>query len=88
MTLNKICFDKYPSTYPDSDRGNFRLYYELELVKSAYESNPQQILLERYVLILNTLGERGLYANYYTDLAIDKAAQKADWNKIIQEDNP
>lgn len=83
MTVAKINYDRSPRDYPDSDLGNLKMYYELELLRSNYESNRLMKQLTRYAVILDTLGNRGLYVDFDTDLAIDKALHKADWDELL-----
>ena len=82
--LNKIDFNKSPHEYPDNDKGNLRLYYELELLKSTYEGTECVRHLNRYILIMDTLGNRGQYIDYSTDLKIDKAVRKSDWEILLK----
>ena len=74
-----------PTTIPDSDTGNLRLYYELELLRSAYESDQGVEQLQRYAVIVDMLSKRGLYVDYASDLKIDKMFMKVDWEELISK---
>jgi len=73
---------------PDTDDGNLRLYYELELLRSQYESENLNKQLHRYIQIIDILGERGLSVDFSTDLKIDKDTRKYDWYDIISKPIP
>lgn len=74
-----------PTTIPDTDEGNMRLYYELELLRSAYESDQGVEQLQRYAIIVDLMGNRGLYVDFGSDLAIDKMLMKVDWDELINK---
>lgn len=86
--LNQIQLGRDPGEYPESYEGNLQLYYELEWLRTNYESEPLEDYLHRYILIMDTLGNRGLYIDYSTDLAIDKATHKADWREYTEKALP
>ena len=81
--LNKIDFNKSPHEYPDNDKGNLRLYYELELLKSTYEGTECDACFGRYLAIMDALGNRGQFIDYSSDLKIDKQARSSDWNEYF-----
>ena len=85
--LNKL-LKRDPSFIPDNDSGNLRLYYELELVRSQYESAPLPDLLKHYTRLIDVLGERGQFVDFSTDLMIDKALRKSDWFDLIMKPIP
>lgn len=66
---------------PDTDDGNLRLYYELELLRSNYQSDMLEKQIRRYIEILDVLGERGLWVDFSSDLKIDRDIHKRDWQK-------
>ena len=82
--LNKIQFEIEPMLYPDNDKGNLRLYYELELLKSYYETTECRTCLKRYVNIIDVLGERGSYVDFTSSLKIDKATRESDWDILLK----
>jgi len=82
--LNRVNYDVDPNTIPDTDEGNLRLYYELELLRSAYESEGLEKQLHRYITIIDILGKRGLYWDFSSELAIDKATRRDDWGIIMK----
>ena len=82
--LNRIRFDVEPDLYPDTDKGNLRLFYELEMLKSYYEGAECSNCLERYIQIIDTLGSRGHFVDFSTDLKIDKATNETDWEIILK----
>ena len=90
--INRIDFNKSPSEYPDSDRGNLKLYYELELLKSMYESNESDTYFSRYLAVMDTLGNRGHFIDFSSDLKIDKMTRASDWTEyydaVIQKPIP
>ena len=88
MQLNKVNYTRLPREIPDTDEGNLRLYYELELLRSNYESAKLKKQLDRYIQIIDVLGERGLHAPFDSDLAIDKATRRSDWYEPIMKPIP
>ena len=86
--MNKVDYMRHPRDIPDTDEGNLRLYYELELLRSNYESDKLKKQLDRYIQIIDTLAERGLYIDYSTDLEIDKATRKSDWYEPLMKPIP
>jgi len=86
--INKVDYMRHPKDIPDTDDGNMRLYYELELLRSSYESCECPTQLQRYTQIIDVLGERGLYVPFNTDLAIDVALRKYDWYDLISKPIP
>ena len=74
-TLNKIRFNVEPRLFPNTNSGNLRLYYELELLKSYYENVESQKHLDRYLLVIDELMDRGLGVDFSTDMKIDKAVK-------------
>jgi len=82
--LNKIRFEVEPDLFPDNDKGNLRLFYELEMLKSYYEGTECPNCLDRYIRIIDTLGSRGHFVDFSTDLKIDKAASEIDWEIILK----
>jgi hypothetical protein len=83
--INKIDYNVCPTTIPDSDSGNLRLYYELELLRSAYESDQGVEQLRRYAVVVDIMNKRGLYVDYDFDLKIDKIFMKVDWEELINK---
>jgi len=73
--LNKIQFEIEPMFYPDTDKGNLRLFYELELLKSYYETTECSTCFERYLKIIDTLVDREQSVDFSTELKIDKAVR-------------
>lgn len=88
MRLNRINYSLHPSMIPDTDDGNLRLYWELELLRSNYESGRLNKQLQRYIQIIDIMGNRGLTVDFSTDLEIDKATRKYDWYDIISKPIP
>jgi len=86
--LNRINYSLHPSMIPDTDDGNFRLYWELELLKGFFESDRLNKHLERYIMIIDVLGERGQFMMPYGDSEIEKVARKSDWYEIITKPIP
>jgi len=86
--INKVDYMRHPNDIPDTDEGNMRLYYELELLRSAYESEKLSKQIQRYTQIIDVLGERGLYVPFNTDLAIDVDLRKYDWYDMITKPIP
>ena len=86
--MNKVDYMRHPRDIPDTDEGNLRLYYELELLRSNYESDKLKKQLDRYIQIIDTLGERGLLAPFDSDLEIDKATRKSDWYEPLMKPIP
>jgi len=86
--INKVDYMRHPKSIPDTDDGNMRLYYELELLRSSFESCHCPTQLQRYTQIIDVLGERGLYVDFNTDLAIDVALRKYDWYDLINKPIP
>ena len=86
--MNKVDYLRHPRDIPDTDEGNLRLYFELELLRSNYESDREQKQLQRYTQIIDVFGERGLYVPFNTDLAIDKDLRKYDWYDLISKPIP
>ena len=82
--MNQIRYDVHPEMFPDNDMGNLRLFYELEMLKSYYEGTECSTCLERYIKIIDTLGSRGHYVNFSSDLKIDKATNETDWEIILK----
>jgi len=70
---------------PDTPDGNLRLYWELELLRSAYESDNGIEQLHRYATIVDLLGKRGLYVDFNTELSIDATLRKTDWDELISK---
>ena len=83
--INKVDYSVQPQDIPDSDEGNLRLYYELELLRSKYESDRGVEQLQRYATIIDVLGKRGMYMDFDSDLAIDKSLLKTDWDELISK---
>lgn len=88
MHLNQVNYTRHPREIPDTDEGNLRLYYELELLRSNYESAKLKKQLNRYIQIIDVLGERGLLAPFDSDLEIDKATRCSDWYEPIMKPIP
>ena len=88
MSRLNVLLKRDPSFIPDSDSGNLRLYYELELVRSQYESNQLPNLLNHYTRLIDVLGERGQFVDFSSDLMIDKALRKSDWFDVIMKPIP
>jgi len=86
--MNKIDFMRHPKEIPDTDEGNMRLYYELELLRSEYEGSRCPTRLQRYTQIIDTLGERGQFVKFNSDLAIDKDLRKYDWYDMVSKPIP
>ena len=86
--MNRVNYTRCPCDIPDTDEGNMRLYYELELLRSSYESEKLQKQLDRYIQIIDVLGERGLLVCFDTDLEIDKATRKSDWYDLLMKPLP
>lgn len=86
--LNKLDYSKHPIDIPDTDDGNLRLYYELELLRSNYESERLNKQLARYIQIIDVLGDRGLMVDFSTDLEIDKSTRSSDWYGVILKPIP
>lgn len=86
--LNKINYLFHPDTIPDTDDGNLRLYWELELLKGAYEGDRLAKHIERYIQIVDVLGERGQFMKIDGDSAIEKVARKSDWYEMITKPIP
>jgi len=83
--INKVDYSVCPDDIPDNDEGNLRLYYELEMLRSRYESDEGVEQLQRYATIIDVLGKRGKYINFDSELAIDKALLKEDWDDLISK---
>lgn len=83
--INKIDYTVHPQDIPDSDEGNLRLYYELELLRSKYESDIGPEQLQRYATIIDILGKRGRFINFNSELSIDKELLKENWDDIISK---
>jgi len=81
--MNRVNYSVEPRDIPDTDEGNLRLYYELELLRSNYESERLNKQLNRYIDTINVLAERGHLVDFSSDLEIDKATRKADWPEPI-----
>jgi len=79
--MNRINFNASPSGYPDTDRGNLKLFYELELLKSAYETDGTDKQFSRYLEIMDVLGNRGHFVDFASDLKIDKKTRESDWEE-------
>ena len=73
--LNRIRFDVEPDLYPDTDKGNLRLFYELEILKSQYEYTESSKYFDRYMETIDTLIQRGYQTDFSTDTKIDKAVR-------------
>lgn len=86
--LNRINYMHHPDTIPDTDNGNLRLYWELELLKGTYESDKQEKHLERYIQIVDALGERGQFMKIDGDSEIEKVARRSDWYEMITKPIP
>ena len=86
--MNRVDYSRHPKDIPDTDTGNMRLYYELELLRSSYEGDKRPIQLSRYTQIIDTLAERGCYVGFNSDLAIDKDLRKYDWYDLITKPIP
>jgi len=86
--LNRINYSLHPSTIPDTDDGNFRLYWELELLKGFFESDRLNKHLERYIQIIDVLGERSQFMKIDGDSEIEKVARKSDWYEMITKPIP
>jgi len=84
--LNKIRFDVEPELYPDNDTGNLRLYFELELLKSHYETTECPTCFDRYLCVLDTLIERGHQVDFSTDLKIDKSVRTVKPEEVLPEE--
>jgi hypothetical protein len=87
-TMNKVDYTRHPREIPDTDAGNLRLYYELELLRSEYEACKCPTKLQRYTQVIDTLGERGQYVPFNTDLAIDKDLRKYDFYDMLTKPIP
>lgn len=83
--INKVDYSVRPEDIPDSNDGNLRLYYELELLRSDYEINKNEDSLRRYATTIDELGNRGLFINFSSELAIDKTLLKLDWDELISK---
>lgn len=83
--INKVDYSVQPQDIPDSDEGNLRLYYELELLRGNYEISKSTESLSRYASIIDELGNRGLYVEFDPELAIDKMMMKLDWDELISK---
>ncbi len=83
--INKVDYSVRTEDVPDSNEGNLRLYYELELLRSRYESDEGAEQLQRYATIIDLLGKRGKYIDFNSDLAIDKIMMKSDWDDLISK---
>ena len=83
MKLNKINYEQPPYDIPDTDSGNLRLYWEQEVLRSTYESDKSEKQLERYIQIIDTLGERGQFVDLQCGCVIDKAVRETDWYEMI-----
>lgn len=83
--INKVDYSVLPEDIPDSNEGNLRLYYELELLRSRYESDRGAEQLRRYATIIDILGKRGNYIDFRSDLAIDQMLEKLDWDELISK---
>jgi len=81
--INKVTYGRVPQSIPDTDEGNLRLLYELELLRSNYESDRLEKQLGRYIQIINVLSERGFSMDFSSELEIDKATRKSDWYDVI-----
>jgi len=88
MKLNKVNYAKHPKEYPDTDNGNYRLFFELELLRSEYETCKCPTKLQRYTQIIDTLGDRGQFVEFNSDLAIDKDLRKYDWYSMVSKPIP
>jgi len=86
--INLIDYFLIPADVPDTDDGNLRLYWELELLKGAYESDKQEKYLERYIRIVDVLGERGQFMKVDGDSEIEKVARQSDWYEMITKPIP
>lgn len=86
--LNRINYLHHPDTIPDTDDGNLRLYWELELLKGAYEGDRLAKQITRYIQIVDVLGERGQFMKIDGDSAIEKVARKSDWYEMITKPIP
>jgi len=86
--INKVDYMRHPKSIPDTDDGNMRLYYELELLRSSYESSKCSTQLNRYIQIIDVLGERGLFVDFGSDLEIDKATRRSDWYEPLMKPIP
>jgi len=86
--LNRINYVLHPDSVPDSDDGNLRLYWELELLKGVYESDKLEKHLTRYIQIVDVLGERGQFTQIDGDSEIEKVARKSDWYEMITKPIP
>ena len=86
--MNRVDYMRHPREIPDTDEGNMRLYYELELLRSSYEGDRCPTKLQRYTQIIDTLGERGLFVDFNTNLSIDKDLRKYDWYDLINKPIP
>ncbi len=83
--INKVDYSVRPEDIPDSNEGNLRLYYELELLRSGYEINKREDSLKRYATIIDELGNRGLFIDFSSELSIDKMMLKLDWDELISK---
>jgi len=88
MQMNKVDYLRHPRDIPDTDEGNLRLYFELELLRSNYESDKLKKQLDRYIQIIDALGERGLLTAFDSDLEIDKATRRSDWYEPLMKPIP
>lgn len=83
--INKVDYSVSPDDIPDTNEGNLRLYYELELLRSVYEINKSEDALKRYATIIDELGNRGLFIDFSSELSIDKMMLKLDWDELISK---
>jgi len=88
MMLNKINYRQHPYDIPDTDSGNLRLYWEMEALRASYESGKMEKDLERYIQIIDVLGERGQFVELLCDCEIDKATRRTDWYEMITKPVP